>query len=79
MNKKEIIAKLTELGIEFDETVEKSELAALLPDVPVEDSNPVSVYNSSGKLIRTYSLELQGEDYKNLAKMYAGKVKGSVR
>lgn len=37
------------------------------------------VYNSSGGYVRTYSLELHGENAEKLAHQYAGKIGGSVR
>jgi hypothetical protein len=56
----------------------------VVPTVTTESGAEVEktefeVYNSSGGYVRTYSLELHGEDAEKLAHQFAGKIGGSVR
>ena len=87
MTKNEVIAKLTELGIEFDPSAKVAELKALLPaegdqgePTPavvegyhvVEGDDTAAVYNGS-VLVRTYSEEVHGSEYLELAEEFVKK------
>lgn len=52
-------------------------------EVPVEDENvsqtEFSVFDGKGEFVRTYSIELQGENAKELAEMYAKKIGGNYK
>lgn len=76
MNKSEIIAKLTELGIAFDPLAKVAELRALLPEGTVTSRDSVSV--DVRGMVRTFSLDANGEDFEELAKQYADKFKGTI-
>lgn len=80
--KPEIIARLTELGIAHDPSANKPELEALLP-VEEGDNKEEKVGKNSATVswkgkTRTYSKELHGADFKELAKEFAAKVNGKV-
>lgn len=77
MKKADIIAKLTELGIEFDENAKASELGALLP-AESKKVQMVAVLSKLGAKVREYSLEVHGKEFVELAEGYAGKIGGSV-
>ena len=89
MTKKEITDILTERGIEHNPLALKAELEALLPTdlvntPPSEDlcltgaikpiDEKVDIYNKYGVYIRTYSQEIHGEDYIELAKQFQSKI-----
>lgn len=64
---------------EIGDTPEKIEEAVEAPEVkktPKSKAGEVSVYSPNGELIRTYSEDKHGEDYKELAKGFAEKVAG---
>ena len=74
--KKQIIAKLVEAEIEFDETASAKELEALLPESEDEDKDYATV--SWRGNTRVYSLEVHGESFQELAEEFASKVGGIV-
>jgi hypothetical protein len=66
--------------------------AAELEETPVEPANEVSETKApkaevkteahvvvSGQVVRTYTLEIHGEQFSELAAKYAGKIGGSVK
>lgn len=85
MTKKEIVTKLTDAGIEFDETLSAKELESEFSEIlskNLEESDESEEQSSSngaihfkirnqnmrsGFSIRTFSKELNGEEYKSLA------------
>jgi len=84
LNKTQLLAKLEELGVESPEEATNKELEALIeenkPEVTEEKTKEVKkeekkteflVYNTAGKYIRTYSIELHGEKAGALAKQFA--------
>lgn len=83
--KQEIIDTLTLAGIPHDPSAKKADLEALLPltpaapqaapapqpdQVPADDNGAATVYDMRGKPHRTYSLEVHGERYRELAEMF---------
>ena len=84
MNKIETIAKLKELGIEFDETATKAELSALLPEIEDEVETEEESSKTEATVVyaggtRTYTKEIHGKDFEKLAKQFAGKFNGEVK
>lgn len=86
MTKSEIIEKLIASGIEFDESSNKAELEALLPEEDAEDTvnAPVSKGKKTEVTVtwkggsRVYSKEVHGDDFADLANEFATKKKGTV-
>lgn len=114
IKKDEIIAKLTELGIEHDPSAKKDDLFALLPDNVRnpegentgnggttdgeggggEDGNGgdendggdaegkgnlADVLGRNGQVVRTYSKDAHGKNFRDLAKSFATKIGGKVQ
>ena len=84
LNKKEIIAKLEELKINFDPSSKKDELLELLPEDQRGgdddgDDDEVSVVRVSVRgNIREFSQEVHGDEFEALAKDFAKKHKGEI-
>lgn len=84
MTKKEIVATLTEKGIDFDESMTGAELMAAHPDV-LADLGAKAAVNKDGVIeikyrdanvkggysVRVFSLDAHGEDFESLAKEFA--------
>ena len=76
-------AELRDLNAQFqgemmglEETIEKLEKN----QKPIEKKIPsADVFNKDGHYIRTYDMDLHGDKYKDLAKMYATKIGGTVK
>ena len=85
--KADVVAKLEAAGIVFDAESTVDELIALLPvdeskkDDESEDDGKgtATVLSKTGAPVRTYTKEVHGKEYKDLAKQYATKIGGSVR
>jgi hypothetical protein len=94
MAKADLIAKAQELGVTLTGQETVAQLQEIIKAVtpPVEDvqSTPEApkvsqetktsfdVHNRDGGFVRTYSVELHGEDAEKLANQYAGKIGGKV-
>ena len=83
MNKEQVIEELKKLNVEIPEGATSKELKALLaantPEEPKEEKkvkDSVDVVDKEGNYIRTYNEELHGDDFKDLANTFAGKVEG---
>ena len=83
MKKEEIVDKLVELGIDFDESAKKDELLALLPEGDVDSADESEDGDESATVTwnggsRVYTLKDHGKKYEDLAEQFAGKVGGVV-
>jgi len=79
MTKPEIIEKLIAAEIEFDDTLSKKELEALLPeDVKNSDEEKTEVTVLFDNTSRVYSKEVHGDNFLDLANEFATKRKGTI-
>lgn len=74
LTKTQITEKLSALGIQFDADAKVDDLLALLPtedNTPPETNlDPVTVFDPRGNPHRTYSLDIHGENYRQLAEQF---------
>jgi hypothetical protein len=69
-----------EIGLPVETEVESvEELDTKIEEALKEAKTSFDVLNSSGGYVRTYSVELHGENAEALAHQYAGKVGGTVK